>query len=541
VGGFKEAPPMSLTSNVKKGASWQARELYEFLSLVVVGACLWMIGDRLGFFAWASQFALEHNLLDFVMLSLCMGMGVFVASVRKSILLRKAMLARIEAESYAASMARHDALTGLANRRLFHETVERALASRGRNDHFAVMLIDLDRFKPVNDVHGHAAGNAVLCAIAERLRHLLPPKGVVARLGGDEFAAFVPYDASRDSLARLADQMIVAIRRPIPWNQGQVDVGATIGIALAAEGSAEPDALLHAADVAMYQAKREGRGAFCFFQAEMSLALKARARLEADLRNAITNGEIVPFYQPIVSLPGKELIGFEVLARWRHPRDGLITPDKFIPVAEETGMIADLFYGLLRQACDDAGAWPSHLQLAVNISPQQVQDRWLPERILQILAETGFPPNRLEVEVTETALINDLEAARAALTSLQNVGVRIALDDFGTGYSSLYHLRELRFNKIKIDRSYISSLKEGSERTKLVDAIIQLGSSLSLETTAEGIETPSSLDWLSDQGCNFGQGYLFGQAMPKNAADKFLKTPSTVLAQPTGGGGKEAA
>jgi diguanylate cyclase (GGDEF)-like protein len=438
-------------------------------------------------------------------------------------------------------MARHDALTGLANRRLFHETVERALASRGPNEHFAVMLIDLDRFKPVNDVHGHAAGNAVLCTIAERLRQLLPAKGVVARLGGDEFAAFVPYDANRDSLVRLAEQMIAAIRRPIRWNQGQVDVGATIGIALATEGAAEPDALLHAADVAMYQAKREGRGAFCFFQAEMSLALKARAKLEAELRNAITNGEIVPFFQPIVSLPSKELIGFEVLARWRHPREGLITPDKFIPVAEETGMIADLFYGLLRQACSDAGAWPSHLQLAVNISPQQVQDRWLPERILQILAETGFPPNRLEVEVTETALINDLEAARAALTSLQNVGVKIALDDFGTGYSSLYHLRELRFNKIKIDRSYISSLKEGSERTKLVDAIIQLGTSLSLQTTAEGIETPSSLDWLSDQGCNFGQGYLFGQAMPKTAADKFLKIPSTTLAQPTEGDGKEAA
>ncbi len=324
--------------------------------------------------------------------------------------------------------------------------------------------------------------------------------------------------------------MIAAIRRPIPWNQGQVDVGATIGIALATDGAAEPDALLHAADVAMYQAKREGRGAFCFFQAEMSLALKARAKLEAELRSAITGGEIVPFFQPIVALPGQELIGFEVLARWLHPRDGVIMPDQFIPVAEETGMIADLFYHLLREACSDASTWPSHLQLAVNISPQQVQDRWLPERVLQILGETGFPPNRLEVEVTESALINDLEAARAALTSLQNVGVKIALDDFGTGYSSLYHLRELRFNKIKIDRSYISSLKEGSERTKLVDAIIQLGSSLSLQTTAEGIETLlKPRDWLSDQGCNFGQGYLVGQAMPKAAADNFLKVKASEL------------
>src|SRR5579883_307368 len=513
---------MRLSSDAKRD-SWRTRELYEFLSLIVVGVCFWIIGDRLGLFAAASQFAVQRHLLNFVMLSVCMGGGVFVASVRKSLLLHKAMQARIEAETYAASMARHDALTGLANRRLFHETVEKALACRDPNFHFAVMLIDLDRFKPVNDVHGHAAGNAVLCAIAERLRRALTPDGDVARLGGDEFAAFVPYEADRDRLIRLAEQMIAAIRQPIPWNQGQVDVGATIGIALATDAASDPEMLLHAADVAMYQAKREGRGAVCFFQAEMSLALKARAKLEADLRQAITRREIVPFYQPIVALPGKELIGFGVLARWRHPNDGLITPDKFIPVAEETGMIADLFYGLLRQACSDASAWPAHLQLAVNISPQQVQDQQLAERILQILSETGFSPARLEVEVTETALINDLGAARAALTALQNVGVKIALDDFGTGYSSLYHLRELRFNKIKIDRSYISSLKEGSERTKLVDAIIQLGSSLSLQTTAEGFETPSSLDWLSDQGCNFGQGYLFGQAMPKAAAEDFLK------------------
>jgi EAL domain-containing protein (putative c-di-GMP-specific phosphodiesterase class I) len=200
----------------------------------------------------------------------------------------------------------------------------------------------------------------------------------------------------------------------------------------------------------------------------------------------------------------------------------MISPDFFIPVAEETGMISDLFFGLLRQACADARRWPPHLQLAVNISPRQLQDQWLPERIIAVLAETGFAPSRLEVEITETALINDLDAARATLTSLQNYGVKIALDDFGTGYSSLYHLRELRFNKLKIDRSYVSSLKQGSERAKLVDAIIQLGASLSLQTTAEGIESAASLDWLSDQGCNFGQGYLFGAPMPKDAVDRYL-------------------
>ena len=509
------------TTNLKR-RSWEQGELFELLSLMVMGASLWIIGDRLGVFESISHLAIAHGFLNLVMLSACMGLGVFVAAIRKSFLLRAAMNARTAAEAQAESIARHDALTGLANRRLFHETFAQALKSREGDDQFAVLLIDLDRFKPVNDVHGHAAGNAVLCAVAERLRTLVPPGSMVARLGGDEFAALLPYDGDRDALARIAQQVIAAVRSPIPWREGQLEVGATIGIALASAEHDEPDALLHAADVAMYQGKREGRGAFRFFQAEMGVALKARARLEADLRLAITRGEIEPFFQPIVALPGQELIGFEVLARWNHPTQGLIAPDFFIPIAEETGMIADLFYGILRQACSDARRWPPHLELAVNLAPQQLQDQWLPERILGILAETGFAPGRLEVEITETALINDLEAARATLTSLQNSGVKIALDDFGTGYSSLYHLKELRFNKLKIDRSYVTSLKQGSERAKLVDAIIQLGASMSLQTTAEGIETSSSLDWLSDQGCNFGQGYLFGAPMPREAADRYL-------------------
>ena len=254
----------------------------------------------------------------------------------------------------------------------------------------------------------------------------------------------------------------------------------------------------------------------------MDIALKARAQLEADLRLGIMRGEIAPFYQPIVKLPSEELVGFEVLARWNHPTKGLINPDDFIPVAEERGLIADLFYGLLRQACSDARDWPPHLRLAINVAPQQVQDPSLPERILAILTETGFAPSRLEVEITETALVNGLEATRSTLISLQKLGVKIALDDFGTGYSSLYHLRELRFDKLKIDKSYVTSLTQGNERAKLVDAIIQLGASMSLETTAEGIETSTNLGWLSDQGCTYGQGYLFGRPMPKEAADHYL-------------------
>ncbi len=507
---------------IGRQGSWKQAELYEMLSLMTIGACVWLIGTNFGIFEDVAFFAIQHNLLNLVMLSGCMGVGLLVAEVRKSFMLRDAIMTLIEAERHAESIARHDALTGLANRRFFLELFKELLNSRHPSDQFAVMLIDLDRFKPINDVHGHAAGNAVLRAVAARLRQTVPAHSIVARLGGDEFAMLVPYDGDRETLIVLARDIIAAVQSPIPWNQGEVDVDVTIGIALVTPEDDDPDALLHAADLAMYQGKREGRGTFRFFQTEMDIALKARAQFEAELRLGITRGEIAPFYQPIVKLPSREVVGFEVLARWNHPTKGLIAPDDFIPMAEERRLIADLFYSLLRQACSDARNWPAHLHLAINVAPQQVQDTALPERILTILTETGFAPSRLEVEITETALVNGLDAARSTLISLQSLGVQIALDDFGTGYSSLYHLRELRFDKLKIDKSYVTSLKQGNERAKLVDAIIQLGTSLSLETTAEGIETSTNLDWLSQQGCTFGQGYLFGCPMPKEAADHYI-------------------
>ena len=512
--------------------TWGQNELFELLALMVMGTCVWIVGARFGAFETAWRYAINHDLIDLLMFSSCMGIGAFAATIRKSILLRRAIVARIAAEALAESSSRHDSLTGLANRRLFQDTLRAALAARRPEDSFPIMLIDLDRFKPVNDVHGHAAGNAVLCAVADRLRDLVPPGGTVARLGGDEFVALLPTGQDQEALGDLAQRMIAAVRRPIPWNHGQVEVDATIGIALATPDNQEPETLLHAADVAMYLGKREGRGTFRFFHAAMDLALQARAQLESDLRRAITRGEIAPYYQPIVSLPDQDLAGFEVLARWNHPTRGVIAPDDFIPTAEETGLISDLYYSLLRQACLDAQSWPPHLQLAVNISARQLKDHQLPARTLAILTETGFAPSRLEAEITESALINDLDAARSILTSLQNLGVTIALDDFGTGYSSLYHVSELKFNKLKIDKSYVTTLKQGSERAKLVDAIIQLGASLSLQTTAEGIETDANLDWLSDQGCNFGQGYFFGHPMPKDAADFFLDAKQAIkLAQ----------
>ncbi|ACK81246.1 putative bifunctional diguanylate cyclase/phosphodiesterase [Methylorubrum extorquens] len=507
--------------------SWGQGELYETLCLLMIGTCCFLIGSLFGAFEAATAFILRHGLLDLVMLAGCMGVALFGAAVRKSLILRRTMLERDAAAKEAEAIARHDALTGLANRRLFVDAVDDLCRRIEARDRAAVLLIDLDRFKPVNDLYGHAAGNAVLCAVADRLEGLLPADGIAARLGGDEFALLVPFTGSIESLKRLAQQVIASLVAPVAWNGGSVKIGATIGIALVAVDR-DADAILHAADLAMYQGKREGRGTYRVFESSMDTELRERAALEAELREAIEHGAIEPFYQPVVSLPRRDCVGLEVLARWRHPTRGLLGPDQFIPIAEETGMIADLSYHLLRQACLDAKAWPSHLLLAINIAPQQVQDRDLAQRILAILAETGFSPRRLEVEITETALVQDLEAARTTLTSLQNLGVRIALDDFGTGYSSLYHLRELKFDKLKIDRSYVDTITMSEERAKLVDAIIKLGSSLGLVTTAEGIETDASVAWLSGQGCSFGQGYLFGKPMPREEVHGMLSAGSTL-------------
>ncbi len=522
--------------------SWGKSELYEVLALMMMGTCVWIIGVQFGVFERVTLYAVENHLMNLIMLSSCMGMGFVAATVRKSVLLRRAITARMAAEAVAEAIARHDALTGLANRRLLHERLDAALAAQNRFAPFAVMLIDLDRFKPINDVHGHAAGNAVLCAVADRLNEIVPPGSTVARLGGDEFVVLLPSGLDYNAITEVAQKMIAAIQKPIPWNQGQVAVDSTIGIAVAKADGQNSNALLHQADTAMYHGKREGRGTFRFFQPGMDLAQKVRAQLETDLRTAIAQGEIMPYYQPMVALPARDLVGFEVLARWNHPTRGLIPPDDFIPIAEESGLIGDLFYNLLRRACTDAKRWPPHLQLAINISPRQLRDHQMPARVLAILTETNFAPSRLETEVTESALINDLESARTILTSLQNMGVRIALDDFGTGYSSLYHLKELKFNKLKIDRSYVTNLTQGSERAKLVDAIIQLGSSLSLQTTAEGIETDTNLDWLSSQGCDFAQGYFFGRPMTKEAADMFLDAQEAIeLAQAEAKAGRIAA
>lgn len=498
--------------------NWRKGEFYEILCICVIGVSIWTAGVQLSLFKYANNFIAHYHLSNFALLIVFMSLALVFGAMRKSLHLRREMVARARAESEARALARHDPLTGLPNRRLLVEAIDKA--ARNSDGSYAVLLIDLDRFKPVNDIHGHSAGDAVICHTAERLKAALPPGAMAARLGGDEFAVFAGCEPGSTDAARLAQRINLALCEPIAWYETQLEVGATTGIALMPDDGVSAETLLHAADVAMYRGKREGRGTYRFFEQDMDTELKARAALEGELRAAIHQGHIQPYFQPLVSLADHSLLGFEVLARWEHPTKGVLMPDMFIPIAEDTGLIAELSYRLLRQACQQANEWPAHLTLAINISPSQLRDRWLAEHLLGILTEVGFPPGRLEVEITETALVNDIETARSTLRSLQNVGVKISLDDFGTGYSSLYHLRELHFDKIKIDRSFVQSREDNHESTKIVSAIIGLGKSLGLLTTAEGIENSENLGWLAEQGCSFGQGFFFGKPMPASDVEQ---------------------
>ena len=493
--------------------AWPKGELYEGLCLLGIAECVWLIGNTLGIFQAFQSFMVEHGLSGVVFLGFFMSFAIAAASVLKSVRLRRAIEARRDAEIAARSVARRDGLTGLPNRRRLVEVIDEA-AKRPQDCKGAVFLIDLDRFKPVNDVYGHAAGDALLCELADRLRSALPRDALPARLGGDEFAAFVPGEMSNDNLMRLAQQLIHRLSEPVQWQGVRIDVGATIGVAVLPQDGDTAEALMRAADMAMYRGKREGRGTYRFFEHAMDEELQARISLEGALRAAIESGEIRPHYQPLVALPDRTLIGFEILARWYHPTQGIIAPAVFIPIAEDTGLVTELCYALLRQACRDARDWPAHLRLAINISPTQFKDRLLAPRLLSVLRETGFPPKRIEVEITESALTSDMESARATLTMLQSAGVTVALDDFGTGYSSLCHLRELKFDKIKIDRSFVQSLGDNDESAKIISAILGLGRSLGIVTTAEGIETPINSEWLASMGCDTGQGFLFGAPVP---------------------------
>ncbi|WP_246788163.1 EAL domain-containing protein [Bradyrhizobium sp. CCBAU 53421] len=414
-------------------------------------------------------------------------------------------------EAKITHMAQHDALTDLPNRVLLKEWMEQALSgARSGGPSLAVLMLDLDRFKEVNDTLGHPAGDALLKSVAARLRRCVSDTTLVARLGGDEFAVI---DYVSDPVAEagvLAERIRKALSEPIDLGDHRVTTTTSIGIAIAPRDGTSPDEVLRSADLALYSAKSGGRGSFRFFELELDRQLQTRRSLERDMRSALANGEFELHYQPFIHVASGETCGFEALLRWHHPERGMVSPAQFIPLAEETGLIVPLGEWVLRTACAEAAKWPDDLKIAINLSPVQFRSPELVPVIVHALASAGISPDRLELEVTETAIIQDSEAVFAALSQLHDLGVRIALDDFGTGYSSLSFLQRFPFDKVKIDRSFVSELSGATDESRrIARAIVRFAVSLGKTTTAEGVETREQLDILRADACVEVQGFHF--------------------------------
>jgi diguanylate cyclase (GGDEF)-like protein/PAS domain S-box-containing protein len=422
------------------------------------------------------------------------------------------------AELRIGHMARHDALTELPNRVFLRERLEEELAYLARGRQLAVLCLELDDFKSVNDTLGHSIGDTLLKAAAKRLRDCLRDNAFIARLGGDEFAVIQTKLERQIEAAllaqRLRDEMV---RAPFELNGHSILADISVGIAFALDDGANADQLLKSANIALRAAKCEGRGTIRHFEREMDLRIKARRALEDDLGKALVNGEFELYYQPIVNLQDNKISGCEALLRWHHPRRGMIWPAEFVPVAEDTGLMMPIGQWVLQQACTDAAAWPGEIKVAVNVSPMQLRNEAWALTVVKALEASGLPPHRLELEITESVLIQDAGATLHALHQLRDLGVRIAIDDFGTGYSSLSYLLRFPFDKIKIDRSFIDDLSSSVGCLKIVHAVASLANSLDMIATAEGVETEQQLQIIRAAGCTEMQGHLFSS--PKTARE----------------------
>jgi diguanylate cyclase (GGDEF)-like protein len=427
---------------------------------------------------------------------------------------------RRQAEEKIMHMARHDALTDLPNRTMLREKMEHALAHKER---FAVHFIDLDRFKDINDTLGHPTGDALLCAVTKRLQMAVRGSDTIARLGGDEFA-IIQADAEPNDATELADRLIQLMSEPFDMMENHIVVGGSIGIAMAPTDGNDPDQLLRNSDMALYRAKESGRGSYHFFEQEMDTQMQVRHGLEVDLRKALNAREFEVYYQPIVDLAKGKYVGFEALTRWNHPRRGMVMPDNFIPVAEDIGLIIPLGDWVLLEACKEAMNWPRDMSIAINLSAAQFRNPNLVYSVVSALSASGLNPARLDLEITETVLLQRDQAVLDALHQIKGLGVRISMDDFGTGYSSLSYLRSFPFDKIKIDRSFTKELGGKEDCTAIIRAMTRLGNSLGMTTIAEGVETQVQLDILRAEGCEQVQGFLFSPPVPAKEVPKLIRT-----------------
>jgi diguanylate cyclase (GGDEF)-like protein len=430
---------------------------------------------------------------------------------------------RKQAEARITHMAHHDALTGLPNRVRFHDCLSDAVARSQRGETSAVLLLDLDHFKAVNDALGHPVGDALLQEVSRRLRASVREIDVVARLGGDEFAILQCSACQPQDAIMLAERLIGELCQPYELSGHHVVIGTSVGIALLPGDGDNPDQLMKNVDMALYGAKADGRGSHRFFEAAMHARMQARHTLEMDLRKALSGGEFEVYYQPLMNIDTRSLSGFEALLRWNHPDLGLVPPSEFVPLAEETGLIIALGKWVLHQACADAVSWPSDIKVAVNVSVIQFGSKHLVEDVAAALAASGLDPKRLELEITETVMLDDTDAILVILHQLRDLGVGIAMDDFGTGYSSLSYLRRFPFSKVKIDRSFIAELGKGGDCDAIVTAVIGLCETLGMTTLAEGVETEQQMQQLRAGNCREAQGYLFSPARPASEVSSMCR------------------
>jgi diguanylate cyclase (GGDEF)-like protein len=505
---------------------WHHRHTRDALVLLATGTATFALAHFYDLPPQLLQFGLDYadwEMDDLIFVVFMLSVGLMIYGFRRYQDLSREIDARTAAESEARMMARHDPLTGLPNRRFFEERLTDYLHATSATSQLAVLMLDLDGFKPVNDSHGHAVGDKALIEFARRVSGMCRTNVFLARIGGDEFAILMPALASLDEPAVLARRIAATFADPFIVNNATVNFGVGVGIAVAPNDGDGADDLMRRADRAMYRAKEAGRSSVRFFEPEMDSAIERRALIESALRIAIESDQIIPYFQPLVSLDANQIIGFEALARWESESLGSVPPDVFIRIAEENGLIDALGDRLFRRACCEAKNWPAGFVLAFNISPVQLRDPTLGLRILSILGQSGLSPRQLEIEITETALVGNIAIAQTTIDHLRQAGVRIALDDFGTGYATLSQLLSFHLDKIKIDRSFVSGLEKSEEGRVIVRAILGLANGFGLTTTAEGIEDTTQLTYLKANGCSEGQGYLFGKAIPAEDIPMLLK------------------
>ena len=444
--------------------------------------------------------------------------------------LSRELAERCASEEEAKRLANTDPLTGCLNRRSFVPAIAKLLEHvRETGRALALLQIDLDNFKQINDLHGHKLGDDVLLTASRRLLDELPGGAILARMGGDEFACVIAYNCNEQArIDQLAARLVESVSEPIDFPGMVVEMTLSMGIASSLRHELSDDVataceeLMHKADIAMYQAKKQGKNRLFWFEPSMEFELKFRGELESGIRRGLKNGEFIPFYEQQIDLENGELVGFEMLARWQSPELGLVGPDIFIPIAEEIGVIEELSGKLLVQALEHAKMWHPRLSLSINVSPIQLRDPWFAQKLLKLLVLHNFPASRLELEITESSLHENIGMVRSTITSLRNQGVRVTLDDFGTGYSSLSQLRSLPFDRLKIDRSFVRELKHAGAGSKLVSAIISMGAGLDLPITAEGIENGAILKSLRKLGQLKGQGYHYGRPEPAEQVTRRL-------------------